>query len=179
MMRQCILGSAVLVIALSVFSSLFNFTQAQPQTAKATTDPYEAGAINSIFSKWRILDKVDNTQWNISGEICSGAAIDTTTTIDDGTYNPFIKCDCSFNKKTTCRITALNLAQNYLTGSLPPAIGNLTRMQYMSFGINALSGELPKELGNLTQLISLAFGSNKLTGSLPYELGKLVKLEQL
>ncbi|WJX31956.1 hypothetical protein P8452_20339 [Trifolium repens] len=200
-MRQCILSSAVLVTVLFVFSSLFNFAQAQPQTAKATTDPYEAGVINSIFSKWSI--SADKTEWNISGEICSGNAIDTTTTIDDGTYNPFIKCDCSFNKKTTCRITALkvyaldvigeippelwtlthltnlNLGQNYLTGSLPPAIGNLTRMQYMTFGINALSGELPKELGNLTQLISLAFGSNKLSGSLPYELGKLVKLEQL
>ncbi|KAK2387561.1 Leucine-rich repeat transmembrane protein kinase [Trifolium repens] len=201
MMRQCILSSAGLVTVLFVFSSLFNFAQAQPQTAKATTDPYEAGVINSIFSKWSI--SADKTEWNISGEICSGNAIDSTTTIDDGTYNPFIKCDCSFNKKTTCRITALkvyaldvigeiphelwtlthltnlNLGQNYLTGSLPPAIGNLTRMQYMTFGINALSGELPKELGNLTQLVSLAFGSNKLSGSLPYELGKLVKLEQL
>jgi hypothetical protein len=64
-----------------------------------------AGVINSIFSKWSI--SADKTEWNISGEICSGNAIDTTTTIDDGTYNPFIKCDCSFNKKTTCRITAL------------------------------------------------------------------------
>jgi hypothetical protein len=35
------MGSAVLVIALCVFTSLFNFVQAQPQTAKATTDPYE------------------------------------------------------------------------------------------------------------------------------------------
>ncbi|GAU32796.1 hypothetical protein TSUD_152450 [Trifolium subterraneum] len=160
-----------------------------------------SGVINSIFTKWGI--SADKKQWNISGEICSGSAIDTTTTIDDKPHNPFIKCDCSFNNETTCRITALkvyaldvisqippelwtlvhltnlNLAQNYLTGSLPPAIGNLTRMQYMTFGINALSGELPKELGNLTQLISLAFGSNKLSGSLPSELGKLVKLQQL
>ncbi|MCI60647.1 LRR receptor-like kinase, partial [Trifolium medium] len=52
-------------------------------------------------------------------------------------------------------IASRNLGQNYLNGSLPPAIGNLTRMQYMSIGINALSGELPKELGDLTQLIVL------------------------
>ncbi|GAU32793.1 hypothetical protein TSUD_152420 [Trifolium subterraneum] len=158
-----------------------------------------AGVVNSIFSKWSI--SADKSTWNISGEICSGKAIDSTTTIGDVTHNPFIKCDCSFNNKTTCRITALkvyaldvvgeippelwtlshltllNLGQNYLTGSLPPAIGNLTSMQYMSLGINALSGELPKELGNLTQLILLAFGGNKLSGSLPSELGKLVKLQ--
>jgi hypothetical protein len=64
-----------------------------------------AGVINSIFSKWK--KSADTTQWNISGEICSGNAIDSTTTIDDLTYNPFIKCDCSFNNKTICRITAL------------------------------------------------------------------------
>jgi hypothetical protein len=42
MMRPCILGSA-LVIALCVFTSLFNFAQAQvqPQILNATTDPYE------------------------------------------------------------------------------------------------------------------------------------------
>jgi hypothetical protein len=40
-MRQCIFGSALVVIALCVFNSLFNFTQAQTQTAIATTDPYE------------------------------------------------------------------------------------------------------------------------------------------
>ncbi|CAJ2639459.1 unnamed protein product [Trifolium pratense] len=194
-MRQCILCSALVFIALCVFTSLFNFTQAQT----ATTDPYEAGVINSIFRKWRI--SADKSSWNISGEICSGKAIDTITSIGDNIYNPFIKCDCSFNNQTTCHITSLkvsaldvvseippelwtlnhltllNLGQNYLTGSIPPAIGNLTRMKYISFGINALSGELPKELGNLTQLVSLAFGGNKLSGSLPSELGKLVNLQ--
>jgi hypothetical protein len=42
-MRPCILGSALVVITLCVFSTLFNFAQAQaqPQTLNATTDPYE------------------------------------------------------------------------------------------------------------------------------------------
>ncbi|WJX87546.1 hypothetical protein P8452_69726 [Trifolium repens] len=198
-MKHCILGYA-LVITLCVLSCLVDISQAQ--TANATTDPSEARVINSIFTEWKI--SANQTQWNISGELCSGSAVDSNTiTIDDSSYNPFIKCDCSFNNQTTCRITALkvyaldvvgeippelwtlvyltnlNLGQNYLKGSLPPAIGNLTRMQYMTFGINALSGELPKELGDLTQLIALSFGTNNFSGSLPSELGKLVKLEQL
>jgi hypothetical protein len=45
-----------------------------------------------------------------------------------------------------------NLGQNVLTGSLPPALGNLTRMRWMTFGINALSGPIPKEIGLLTDL---------------------------
>ncbi|KAK7317496.1 hypothetical protein RJT34_01782 [Clitoria ternatea] len=189
-----------LVPALCIFTCLVNFAQAQ--TTNATTDPNEAIALNSIFSKWGI--SADSTQWNVSGEVCSGRAIDATTIIDDKTFNPFIKCDCSYNTSTICHITALkvyatervfggipeelwtltyltnlNLGQNHLTGSLPPAIGNLTRMQYLSLGINSLSGELPNELGNLTELIVLSFSSNKFSGSLPSELGKLTKLEQL
>ncbi|KAL2326865.1 hypothetical protein Fmac_020292 [Flemingia macrophylla] len=169
------------------------------QAANATTDPSEVRTLNSIFNKWGLSE---STLWNISGEPCSGVVIFDTTPIDFQ-LSPFIKCDCSYNNRTTCHIIALkvyalnlfgeipeelwtltyltylNLGQNYLTGSLPPAIGNLTRMQYLSLGINNLSGELPKELGKLTELISLSFGSNKFSGSLPSELGKLTKLEQL
>ncbi|TKY66388.1 LRR receptor serine/threonine-protein kinase [Spatholobus suberectus] len=199
-MARCmshVLAFAV-VAAFCAFSRLVNVAQAQ--TANATTDPSQARALNSVFRKWSI--SADTSQWNISGELCSGRATDNTI-IDDKTFNPFIKCDCSYDNRTTCYITALkvyakdvvgeipealwtltyltnlNLGQNYLTGSLPPAIGNLTRMQYLTFGINNLSGELPKELGNLTELNLLSFGSNKFSGSLPSELGKLTKLEQL
>ncbi|KAM3732041.1 hypothetical protein ACB098_11G030500 [Castanea mollissima] len=156
-------------------------------------------ALNTIFQKWEILS--NSNQWNISGEPCTGAAIDDSISFNDQNHNPFIKCECSSN--STCHITQLkvyaldvvgvipdelwtltflfnlNLGQNYLTRNLSSSIGNLSRMQYLSFGINALSGTLPKELGNLTDLISLSFSTNNFTGSLPSELGNLVKLEQI
>ncbi|WZZ72970.1 hypothetical protein YC2023_084340 [Brassica napus] len=136
----------------------------------AITHPDEAEALNSIFAAWKILKL---REWNTSSELCSGPAIDDSIKIDDQAYNPFIKCDCTFNSSTICRITALkvfgkdavgpippqlwtliylenlNLAQNYLTGSISPAIGNLTRMEWLTFGINALSGPFPKEIGGL------------------------------
>lgn len=65
-----------------------------------------ARALNSIFKKWDIL--ANPTHWNISGELCTGRAIDTSL-IDDTTFNPLIKCDCSYDNRTTCRITALYL----------------------------------------------------------------------
>ncbi|CAI9784046.1 unnamed protein product [Fraxinus pennsylvanica] len=172
--------------------------QAQAQARRnATTDPFEARAINSMFERWGISA---NDQWNISGELCSGVAIDDGVPIQN--FNPGIKCDCSYNNATTCRIiglrvyaldvvsplpdelwnltflTDVNLAQNYLTGPLPPSIGDLTRMQYLSFGINALSGELPKELGKLTELRNLAIGTNNFSGPLPSELGQLTNLRE-
>ncbi|KAK3217836.1 hypothetical protein Dsin_011806 [Dipteronia sinensis] len=194
----------LVIFAFLYWVCIFGFVHvAQAQNnnqSQATTDADEVRALNSIFQQWRISANPD--QWNISGEPCSGAAIDSTG-FDNSVYNPFIKCVCSYNNNTLCHITQmkvyaldvvgeipdelwtltflfdLNLRQNYLTGPLSASIRNLTAMQYMSFGINALSGELPKELGMLTELLSLSVASNNFSGSLPLELGNLMKLQQL
>ncbi|KAI8553175.1 hypothetical protein RHMOL_Rhmol06G0323900 [Rhododendron molle] len=164
-----------------------------------TTPASQVSALNSVFSQWGISARLN--QWNISGEPCSGAAIDSTSIeTTNGDYNPGIKCECN---GTVCHITHLkvyaldvaggipdelwsltslsnlNLAQNYLTGPLSSSIANLTQMQWLSLGINALSGEVTKELGKLTNLLSLSISSNNFSGSLPSELGNLTKLEQL
>ncbi|XP_010480178.1 PREDICTED: probable LRR receptor-like serine/threonine-protein kinase At1g56130 isoform X2 [Camelina sativa] len=173
--------------------------RSQNQTG-ATTHPDEARALNSIFAAWKIQER---SKWNISGELCTGAAIDASVLDTNTAFNPLIKCDCSFENSTICRInnikvyaldvkgpipqelwtltflTNLNLGQNFLTGSLPPAIGNLTRMQWMTFGINALSGPLPKEIGLLTDLRLLSIGSNNFSGSIPDEIGNCTKLQQI
>ncbi|KAK7847658.1 putative lrr receptor-like serine/threonine-protein kinase [Quercus suber] len=191
---------ALAFCAAIIFGQLLEVAQSQSQNkAQPRTDPAEVRALNSVFQKWGISAQPD--QWNISGEPCSGAAIDSTN-FDDPNRNPFIKCDCSFNNSSTCHITQLkvsdldvvgvipeelwsltflfnlNLSQNYLTGSLSVSIGNLTSMQYLTLAFNALSGMLPKELGNLMNLISLSLSTNKFSGSLPSELGNLVKLEE-
>ncbi|CAN6803329.1 unnamed protein product [Brassica oleracea var. botrytis] len=177
---------------------LVHMVRAQNRT-RATTHPDEARALNSIFATWKIRA---SNEWNISGELCSGAAIDGGVSIDDGAYNPMIKCTCTF-ANSTCRITAvkvyaidvvgtlpdelwtleyltnLNLGQNFLTGPLSPAIGNLTRMEWMTFGINALSGPVPKEIGLLTNLKLLSIGSNNFSGSMPAEIGSCTKLQEI
>ncbi|XP_055823074.1 probable LRR receptor-like serine/threonine-protein kinase At1g56140 isoform X2 [Solanum dulcamara] len=182
--------------ALPLIFGLIMFEIALAQT-NTTTDPSEARILNSIFQNWGISA---TNEWNISGELCSGAAIDSTSILD---FNPAIKCDCSANNRTLCHITGLrvyaldvvgeipdelwsltflddlNLGQNYLTGTLSPSIGNLTRMKWLTFGINALSGEIPKELGLLTELLSLSLGTNNFSGPLPSELGNLTKLTQI
>ncbi|KAF3507456.1 hypothetical protein F2Q69_00010190 [Brassica cretica] len=191
--------SLCLLITVWFLSGSVHVVRAQNRTG-ATTDPDEARALNSIFAAWRIPAP---REWNISGELCSGAAMDDSVTIDDKAYNPLIKCDCTFNSSKICRITALkvyaievvgpippqlwtlhyltnlNLGQNVLTGSLPPAIGNLTRMQYMTFGINALSGPVPKEIGLLKDLRSLSISSNNFSGSIPPEIGSCTKLQKM
>nr|XP_048330579.1 probable LRR receptor-like serine/threonine-protein kinase At1g56140 [Ziziphus jujuba var. spinosa] len=192
--------------AVCIIGLLASLTIAQNETQQATTDPSEVRALNAIFEQWNLKAE---EHWNISGEPCSGTAIDSTP-VDN--YDPFIKFinlwlqglspkiyqkpSSAFNciwrvyaidvvgpipeeLWTLTYLINLNLAQNYLTGPLSPSIGNLTRMQWLSLGINAFSGEVPKELGQLTELLSLAFGGNNFSGPLPRELGNLSKLQQL
>ncbi|XP_031119317.1 probable LRR receptor-like serine/threonine-protein kinase At1g56140 isoform X2 [Ipomoea triloba] len=186
----------IISIAVVTISYPQHLPTALAQTTNATLDPSEARILNSIFQQWGIRA---NNLWNLSGELCSGAAVDSTV-MQDTAFNPAVKCDCS---STPCHITALkvyaldvigvipdelwklnfindlDLGQNYLTDILSPAIANMSGMQYLSLGINALSGELPKELGLLTDLRSLSIGTNNFYGRLPSELGNLKKLTQL
>ncbi|CAI0450451.1 unnamed protein product [Linum tenue] len=196
-------SAAALVVAVLYAVSIAGVVQvalAQNRT-RATTDPDEARALNAIFERWGI--EAQPGQWNISGELCSGSALGASPTIDEQAFNPFIKCDCTFNSSTVCRITALkvssmdiagpipdelwsltlltnlNLGLNFLSGTLSPSIGNLTRMQWLNLATNQFTGPVPREIGLLTDLRSFGFGSNNFTGSLPSELGTLSRLQQM
>jgi len=77
------------------------------------------------------------------------------------------------------RVTALRLAASNLVGSIPPALGSLTRLETLDFERNTLAGPIPPELGRLASLRSLILGVNRLTGGIPPELGALADLEVL
>ncbi|KAK4803631.1 hypothetical protein SAY86_003448 [Trapa natans] len=191
---QCFFIAIVIVLI-----SLSHTSHAQNQ-AQPTIDPEEGRILNSIFQKWGVKAPVG--EWNISGELCSGKALNESNH-NDYNNNPFIYCDCSSNGGSTCHIAILrvhalsisgtipdelwnlthlyllDMGRNVLTGTVSPSIGNLNQMKYLDFGINALSGELPRELGMLSKLIDLAFGGNNFIGPLPPELGNLTQLEEL
>ncbi|KAG8657548.1 hypothetical protein MANES_03G076600v8 [Manihot esculenta] len=178
-----------------IFFSLLHTSSAQ----NATTDPAEVRALNSIFQQW---DTRSVALWNISGEPCSGTAIDQSD-LDAAGNNPAIKCDCTYDNGNTCHIIRLKvydlnrqgvipeeiltfkklvflkIDKNYFTGPLPAFIGNLTALRGLSIAHNAFSGTIPKELGNLKDLTLLSLGVNNFSGTLPPELGNLVKLEQI
>ncbi|XP_058071801.1 probable LRR receptor-like serine/threonine-protein kinase At1g56140 isoform X2 [Magnolia sinica] len=187
------------ILLLICFGWIHLFYLIETSTAQtATTDPSEVAALNSIFRQWGLSAL---PTWNISGEPCSGVAIDDSKIIDDQDMNPAIKCLCTFDNGATCHITALrvyaldvrgpipealgsltrltnlNLGQNYLTGPLPSFIGNLTSMEYMTFGINALSGSIPKELGNLRSLKSFYMNNAGISSPIPSTFARLVNLQ--
>ena len=89
------------------------------------------------------------------------------------------------------RVTALNLGSqwndkrellyrgNNLSGSIPPAIGNLSNLDQLILSDNNLSGSIPPEIGTLTNLNTLNLSGNALTGSIPPEIGNLSNLDWL
>ena len=73
------------------------------------------------------------------------------------------------------------------TGTIPPELGNLTNLEWLSFGEHStdpsygdtrLNGEIPPELGNLVNLTHLKV-SGELIGGITVELTKLGNLQTL
>ena len=77
------------------------------------------------------------------------------------------------------RVTMLYLTDRGLTGSIPPALGNLSQLTYLYLTYNQLTGSIPPELGNLSKLEGLYLWGNQLTGSIPHTLGNLSQLTRL
>ena len=69
--------------------------------------------------------------------------------------------------------------ENALTGSIPPALGKLTNLDFLHLGANELTGPTPGALGNLVNLTRLYLYDNALTGPVPEWLRNLVNLDRL
>lgn len=76
----------------------------------------------------------------------------------------------------TDRVTSIYLGNKNL-GTLPPEIGNLTKMMGFILNNNNVSA-IPTEIGNCTELTELIFDNNFLT-TVPAEIGDLNKLTYL
>lgn len=93
---------------------------------QAETDPSEVAALNAIFRRWGLRAPLSPPLWNISGELCSGAAVDDTELDTAVDFNPGIKCDCSYNVSTVCHITRLKVYGLDVVGQIPAELQNLT-----------------------------------------------------
>ncbi|KAF8411897.1 hypothetical protein HHK36_004455 [Tetracentron sinense] len=77
-------------------------------------------------------------------------------------------------------LISLDLSSNPdLTGLLTPRLGELQNLNSLTVLGCGFTGNIPKELGNLAQLSFLALNSNKFNGGIPPSLGKLSKLTWL
>ena len=77
------------------------------------------------------------------------------------------------------RVRSLVLESNSVSGSIPPELGQLANLEWLSLIENDLSGPIPPELGRLTNLEGLFLFANDLSGPIPPELGRLANLQGL
>ncbi|WP_419943565.1 Ig-like domain-containing protein [Candidatus Palauibacter sp.] len=77
------------------------------------------------------------------------------------------------------RVTAIELRNNGLIGSLPLTLGSLTELRDLAIPFNGLSGPVPAQLSELAELRTLFLGHNELSGSIPPEIGELPQLRYL
>ncbi|KAG8067593.1 hypothetical protein GUJ93_ZPchr0005g15990 [Zizania palustris] len=174
-MRSC---SGIVVSWLLVVLAFFSWqiaVVAQPQQTPKT-DPIEVAALNAIMGRWGLKA---SPEWNISGEPCSGFAIDGTDWDNQPNINPFIKCICSFVNNTVCHITRLRVVKLDVVGQIPSELQNLTYLEDLIASDNEFTGKLPDNLGGLTNLQDLAFQGNSFEGPIPASLSNLTKLTKL
>lgn len=77
------------------------------------------------------------------------------------------------------RVTAIELPENGLAGTIPESIGDVNKLQNLDLSENNLSGAIPTTIGQLTNLEYLSLGSNQLSGRIPKEIANLTKLSKL
>ena len=77
------------------------------------------------------------------------------------------------------RVQVLWIDNNNISGKIPAAIKNLTKLESLWMENNQLEGSIPSEIGNLFNLQQLYLSDNQLIGSIPSEIGNLSEIQSI
>ena len=70
-------------------------------------------------------------------------------------------------KDTPARVSAINLNNNNLNGTIPESIGALDNLYVLNLSDNNITGKLPASIGNLASIYEINLHNNQLTDSIP------------
>ncbi|KAI3698474.1 hypothetical protein L2E82_42047 [Cichorium intybus] len=88
-------------------------------------------------------------------------------------YNEQLPADANLQFKA---LKALVIANCRLTGSIPPWLNGLTRLQLLDLSLNHLRGSIPAFFGDFKFLFYLDLSNNSLSGEIPKNLTRLESL---
>ncbi len=117
----------------------------------------ECEALAALYTSTGGDSWTNNSGWLVSNDPCTWYGV----TCDGG------------------HVTELVVEGNNLNGSLPPELGNLSRLTILRLAVNNLTGSIPGSFGNLDSLVELWLGKNALNQQIPLELTTLPALENL
>uniref|UniRef100_A0A803PGJ5 non-specific serine/threonine protein kinase n=1 Tax=Cannabis sativa TaxID=3483 RepID=A0A803PGJ5_CANSA len=127
---------------------------------------------SSSLDSWDSNNIINLCNWtNVVCDVSNGeiSQIDLSNLELNGTLD-------KFNFTPFLNITVFNLNNCTLSGSIPPAIGNLTNLTLLDLSDNDIEGEIPLEITQWSQLQYLSLFNNFLNGSIPYQLSNLKKV---
>lgn len=101
-------------------------------------------------------DNIISSNWSYTTSVCSWVGV-----------------SCGARHR---RVTALNLPNVNLSGSLPPHLGNLSFLASFNLSGNAFQGQLPRELGKLRRLKLIDLSFNFFEGSIPLSIYNISSL---
>ncbi|KAG8390701.1 hypothetical protein BUALT_Bualt01G0110900 [Buddleja alternifolia] len=143
----------------------------------SVTNPQDAAVLLSLRDGWQNSPP----SWNSSDDPCGAFWVGVTCTNSRVTALSLSTMGLIGNLSSDIgglgELNSLDLSFNTgLSGSLPPQLGDLTKLSILILAGCDFTGTIPSELGNLEKLIFLALNSNSLTGEIPASLGKLSNL---
>jgi Leucine-rich repeat (LRR) protein len=86
---------------------------------------------------------------------------------------------CGLRGHRRGHVVALDLPELNLTGTISPALGNLTYLRRLNLSSNGFQGILPPELGNIHDLETLQLTYNSISGQIPPSLSNCSHLIEI
>ncbi|TYG61856.1 hypothetical protein ES288_D07G182200v1 [Gossypium darwinii] len=96
----------------------------------------------------------------------------------DPSYGNLSGSIAHFNFTSFANLTLFNLNSNNIDGSIPVAIGTLSKLVVLDLSNNSFQRNMRGEIGNLTELLLNLF-NNSLNGTIPFQVSNLQKLRYL
>ena len=127
---------------------------------------------------------------SLSKDLCHKDDKNTLLKIKKAMNDPYTiiswdpKDDCCTWYSVECgnanRVTSLDLSDDDVSAQIPPEVGDLPYLQYLTFRkLPNLTGEIPPTIAKLKYLKSLWLSWNSLTGPVPEFLSQLKNLEYI
>ena len=150
--------------------------------ALQASSPCENGVVIPDLSMWPELVADCEVLWRVRSAL-GGESLDWSDAAAigewEGVGQSFVDESLSRNPSGTLRVSEVNLVSAGLTGSIPPALGELSALWRLDLSDNDFQGSIPPELGKLSVLDYLELADNQLTGTIPAAFGNLSKLQRM